>query len=166
MIATPRAEQLAASLADEARLYADLLELGPRERDAVVASDPAGLSEIVAEKERLLAAIGRAEVARQEWIAGWGRHAGVEPGSVTLTSLLRALPPVEAAAIAPLRDLLLQRIRDVARMNHENGELAQGALRLVNGRIDAFARVQREVGYQPSGQRSVGGQTAVLDYRA
>jgi flagellar biosynthesis/type III secretory pathway chaperone len=166
MTATPRAEQLAAYLADEARIYADLIELGERERDAVVASDPARLGEIVAEKERLLAAVGRAEMARQDWIAIWARTAGVDPASVTLPSLLRTLPSVEAAAIAPLRALLLQRIRDVARMNYENGELTQGALRLVNGRLDAFARVRREFGYQPSGQRAVGGQTAVLDYRA
>src|SRR5204862_7281021 len=113
-----------------------LLELGERERAAVVASDPAVLNGVVAEKERLIAAITRAEAGRQSWIAAWAGASGLDPTGLTLAALLRALPPVEAARIAPLRDLLLARVRDVAQMNHDHGQLVQGALRIVTGSLD------------------------------
>jgi hypothetical protein len=165
-VAPPLAEELTLHLAEEARLYAELLELGQRERVAVVGPDPAVLNAVVAEKERLIAAVGRAEAGRQAWIASWAAATGLDPGSLTLAVLMRALPPAEAARVAPMRDLLLARVRDVAQMNHDNGQLVGGALRIVTGALDAFARVQGQDGYQPTGQRSHGGGTAVLDYRA
>ena len=164
--AAPSAEQLAAHLADEARLYSALLELGDRERAAVVAGDPADLNRVVAEKEQLLASVARAESARLAWIADWAAAGELDPAAVTLNGLVRTLPAADAAAIAPLRDLLLQRVRDVAQMNHDHGQLVQGALRIVNGSIEVFTRIQREFGYQPTGQRLVVSRTAVLDFRA
>ena len=165
-IASPSTDQLALCLADEARLYADLVELGRRERAAVVGGDPAVLNEIVAEKERLIAAIGRAEAGRQAWTGAWAAANGREATGLTLSTLLAALPPAEAAAVAPLRDRLLARLRDVAQMNHDNGLLVGGALRIVTGFLDGYARVRGDAGYQPSGQRARGGATAVLDFRA
>lgn len=165
-MAAPRAEELAALLVEEARFYADLLELAPRERAAVVANDASLLNEVVAEKDRILASIARAEIARQAWIGAWAATRGVAAAGVTLTSLLRDLPPADAAAIGPLRDLLLSRIRDVAQMNHDNGQLVQGALRIVSNTLDAYSRVRQDLGYQPTGQRATAGQSAGLDYRA
>lgn len=166
MLATaPRTDDLAVCLADEARLYAELLELGAREREAVVGRDPADLNAIVAEKARVIAAIGRAETTRESWIAAWSAANGRGADGLTLTTVMAELPPGEIGAIAPLRDLLLARLRDVARMNHDNGHLVQSALRIVSRSIETFARISQELGYQPSGARVHGGQTAVLDYR-
>jgi hypothetical protein len=162
----PSTDDLALCLAEEASLYADLLELGQREREAVVGSDPALLNGVVAEKERLIAAIARAEAARQSWLGAWAAARGLAPAELTLAALLRALPPAEAASVAPLRDLLLARVRDVAQMNHDNGLLVGGALRIVSGWLDGYARVRGQAGYQPTGQHARGGGTAVLDYRA
>jgi flagellar biosynthesis/type III secretory pathway chaperone len=162
----PPVDDLATCLEDEASLYAQLAELGARERGAVVARDPAALNEIVAEKERLIAAVARAEASRQSWIAAWAAAGRVDPAGVTLNSLLRRLPAGEAAAIAPLRDRLLARVRDVAQVNHDNGQLVQGALRIVTGSLDAYARVGGQGSYQPTGQRARGSGTAVLDFRA
>jgi hypothetical protein len=164
--AAPSADELALHLAEEARLYADLLELGQRERAAVVGPDPAALNGIVAEKERLIAAVGRAEAGRQAWLGAWASASGHELASLTLAAVMRALPPADAARVAPMRDLLLARVRDVAQMNHENGQLVGGALRIVTGALDAFARVRGEISYQPTGQRTQGSGTAVLDFRA
>jgi hypothetical protein len=162
----PRADDLAACLADEVRLYDELLELGGRERDAVVGRDPAELNAIVAEKERVVAAVNRAELARQRWIMLWSERTGQSVEGLTLSELLRTLPPGEAAAVLPLRDQLMQRLRDVAQMNHDNSNLVQSALRIVSGSIEMLARVREGAGYQSSGARVQGAKTIVLDYRA
>jgi hypothetical protein len=162
----PRADDLAACLADEVRLYGELLELGGRERDAVVGRDPAELNAIVAEKERVVAAVNRAELARQRWIALWSSSTGNATEGLTLSELLRTLPSTEAAAVLPLRDQLMQRLRDVAQMNHDNSNLVQSALRIVSGSIEMLARVREGAGYQSSGARVQGAKTIVLDYRA
>jgi hypothetical protein len=164
--APPPTDDLALCLAEEARLYGELLELGQRERGAVVGSDPAVLNGIVAEKERLVAAVARAETARQGWLAAWAAARGRAPAGLTLSALLRELEPAEATAVAPLRDLLLARVRDVAQMNHDNGQLVGGALRIVSGWLDGYARVLGQAGYRPGGQRTRGAGAAVLDFRA
>ena len=64
-----------------------------------------------------------------------------------------------------LRDALFRRVRDVAEMNNRNGQLLNGALRIVDRSIEAYSRVGREGSYQPSGERARAARTTVLDQR-
>jgi len=156
--------QLVALLEAETALYGELLQLGEQERSAVVADDPRWLNALVADKERVLVEVARVEAARQDWMAVWTAAHGL-PGETSLADLARRLPAADAARLNVVRKDLLERVRDVAEMNHRNHELLRSALRIVNRSIEAFSRIGG-AGYKPNGERAPASRTMVLDRRA
>jgi flagellar biosynthesis/type III secretory pathway chaperone len=151
-------------LAEEERLYGELLELGQQEQSAILGSDPAWLNSLVAEKERLVERLAHAETERQAWIAVWTAANG-GAAAPTLGDLIRRLAPADAAGVSAARDALLMRVRDVAEMNNRNSHLLGGALRIVNRSIEAYSRLGGSAGYEPSGERARATRTIVLDRR-
>jgi flagellar biosynthesis/type III secretory pathway chaperone len=160
----PRVQELTDLLADEERLYGELLQIGQQEQGAILGRDPAGLHALIAEKERVIEMLARVETERQSWLAGWAAVNGAAPNA-TLADVTRQLTPLEAARVASVREALLRRVRDVAEMNNSNSHLLNGALRIVDRSIEVFSRVGRDSGYQPSGEPSRGSRTIVLDQR-
>ena len=159
----PGVARLVELLEAETVLYGDLLRLGEQERSAVVADDPRWLNALVGDKERVLVEIARVEDARQAWMAAWTAAHGL-PADTTLAELARRLPAADAARLGAVRELLLERVRDVAEMNHRNHQLLRSALRIVNRSIEAFSRIGA-AGYQPTGERAPTSRTMVLDRR-
>jgi flagellar biosynthesis/type III secretory pathway chaperone len=158
----PSTDELLDLLNQEERLYAELVAIGQQEQGAILGNDPAWLHALVAQKERVIEQVARVETERQSWIAAWAAAAGAT-SAPTLAELARQLPPHEAGRISVVRDALLRRIRDVAEMNHRNGQLVNGALRIVNRSIDVYSRVGGDGGYAPSGEPARGTRTVVLD---
>lgn len=157
-----RVEELTALLAEEERLYGELLRIGAQEQGAILGNDPAWLNSLVAEKERLVEQLARTETERLAWLASWAAAHGLS-ASIPLSELARHLPPLDAARVAHVRDALLRRVRDVAEMNNRNGQLLAGALRIVDRSIEAYSRIGREGSYQPSGEHAPSARTIVLD---
>lgn len=160
----PGTDELIALLAEEEQLYAELLAIGQQEQDAILGSDPAWLSSLVAQKERVMEHVARVETERQTWIAAWAAAAGAA-ATPTLNELARQVGPHDAERIGTVRDALLTRIRDLAEMNNRNSHLLNGALRIVNRSIEAYGRVGGERGYDPSGEPARTARTVVLDRR-
>lgn len=158
----PRVDQLLHLLSQEEQLYAELLSIGQQEQSAILGNDPAALHTLVSQKERVIDQIARVETERQAWIAAWAAAAGAE-ATPTLAELAHRVPPHEMGRVNAVRDALLRRIRDVAEMNYRNGQLLNGALRIVNRSIEVYSRVGGDGGYAPSGEPSRGTRTVVLD---
>lgn len=160
----PGVAELVDLLAEEERLYAELLRIGQQEQGAILGNEPTQLRALVAAKERTIERIARAETERQSWLAAWTTVRGLV-ADLTLAELARGLPATDASRLAAVRDALLRRVRDVAEMNNRNSQLLGGALRIVNRSIEVYSRVGGGNSYQPSGERSAGSRTIVLDRR-
>jgi flagellar biosynthesis/type III secretory pathway chaperone len=161
----PRVGDLVDLLAEEERLYGELLEIGQREQGAILGNEPAGLSAVILEKVQLVERLAQAETERQSWLNAWAAANG-GAGATTLGELTRHLAAPDAARVAVVRDALLRRIRDVAEMNNRNSQLLGGALRIVNRSIEAYSRLGgASSGYEPSGERARATRTIVLDRR-
>ena len=160
-------QDLATFLAEEIVHYRQLVDLGARERNAILGRDPSELNEIVHEKERIVARIGRIEVKRQNWVRDWAKsHQSTHP-TPSLLELMQGMSEEESHEVPRLRDELLHVMRDLAELNHSNGMLVQSALHLVTRSIDAFSRIAgTNEHYEPSGARARNSRTAVMDWSA
>jgi flagellar biosynthesis/type III secretory pathway chaperone len=161
-LGAPSVDDLASILAEEARLYGQAIDVANEERAAVVGNSPERLFELVVEKERIAASLARAETSRQEWLFQWAtKHsATIAP---TLADLVRTLPNADAMRVSGPRDALLARIRDLAALNHANGQLIRSALQIVSRQIDVYQRAMGSAGYSPTGGATVQAHRTVLD---
>lgn len=160
----PPIDALIEILTHECLAYRELLAHSEQERASIVGRDPGELNRLVAEKERLVASIGRLETRRQAWTAAWV-IATAAPEPASLTTIADTLDPAARATIAHLRDELLTHLHDLAALNERNNLLVQSALRIVSRSIDAFRRVSAPNGYMPSGSHGPSTHTVVLDRR-
>jgi flagellar biosynthesis/type III secretory pathway chaperone len=164
-LAARTASELTGLLADELGLYDQLLVLTRREREAVLGSDPGRLEAIVAEKEALIAQVGRVEARRQQWVADRAAELGLEPAGLTLSRLAARLPAEAAAELEAAGERLRSRVRELAELSHRNGNLVASALGVVSRRLEAYHRVTTALGYRPSGATVKGAANAQLDLR-
>jgi flagellar biosynthesis/type III secretory pathway chaperone len=162
----PTAHELIGLLADELGLYDQLLRLGQREREAVLGSDPGVLDALVAEKEALIAQIGRVEARRQQWVADWATEVGADPAGLTLSGVAARSPADVAAELDAAGARLVDRIRELGELSRRNGNLLTSALGVVSRRLEAYNRVTTALGYRASGATVKSATTAQLDLRA
>jgi hypothetical protein len=162
----PVTSELVALLAEELALYDELLFMARREHESVLGNDPAVLERIVAEKETLIARVGRVEARRQQWVADWAVAAGLDPAGLTLSELAARLPAEAAAELDAAGGALLARVRELAELGFRNRSLVASALGVVSRRLAAYNRVTTALGYRATGATVKGAAAAQLDLRA
>jgi flagellar biosynthesis/type III secretory pathway chaperone len=162
----PTTTELARLLGEELGLYDQLLVLTRREREAVLGGDPSALEALVAEKEALIAQVGRVEARRQQWLADWAAEAGLDPAGLTLAGVSARLGAAAAAELDAAREELVARVRELAELGFRNRNLLSSALGVVSRRLDAYNRVTTAHGYRASGATIKSPATAQLDLRA
>ena len=162
----PTTAELLGLLADELGLYDQLLVLAQRERDAVLGSDPGGLEALVAEKETLIAQVGRVEARRQQWVADWATEAGVDLLGLTLSGVAARLPTDVGAQLEAAGERLVGRVRELTDLSFRNRNLVSSALGVVSRRLEAYNRVTTALGYRASGATVKSAASAQLDLRA
>jgi flagellar biosynthesis/type III secretory pathway chaperone len=120
-------EDLTALLGAEVRELRRLLALGEEQVQVLLRGDAATLAGLTARQEALARRLGRLEDQRRSLVAPLAGALGLEPATLTLSTILGLVPEPPPALVAlrrELRDLLARLLR----VNERNGFLVERSL--------------------------------------
>ncbi len=133
-------ESVVGLLQEEADLHGRLLELAREEQRALVRGDVAGLQRLVAEQEKLVGQVRVLEQARRQLLELVAQRAGCPVDRLTLQELVQLSPPDVGRRLAEQREILTQRLRELADVNKANALLIRSHLEHVQAVISLVTR--------------------------
>ena len=161
------ADALTAALAEEQRLYASLLVLAGREERAIVGGDVAELTEMTAEKERLLELLAALETERMTALTAIAAAAGVGAEALTLTGVASVVAPAQAAALTQVGVQLRTKALALKEANERNAELLRSSREIVERWIQYLRTViSGALNYTAEGSPDEPGGNRVIDRSA
>lgn len=131
-------ENLIEVLDRECDEYEGLLEVSRRKTPAIVSGSLEKLQEITDEEQTMVSRIANLERKRTEVTADIATVLNKDVTKLTLTNLIDMLAtrPAEQAALIRSYDRLHQSVRELKRVNEQNGELLRDALDMVDFEIN------------------------------
>jgi hypothetical protein len=120
-------EQIERALAGEFRLYQKLLDVTRRERKALTGGGLLPLSDVIAEKERLIDELHELELAREDAVRAYASSGGDLPAD-TLSDVIAAVDAATADRFNRLRDGILSIASQLRELGNGNRALAGVAL--------------------------------------
>ncbi len=120
-------EQIERALAGEFRLYQKLLDVTRRERKALTGGGLLPLSDVIAEKERLIDELHGLELAREDAVRAYASSAGNLQAD-TLSDVIAAVDAATADRFNRLRDGILSIASQLRELGSGNRALAGVAL--------------------------------------
>ncbi len=133
-------ESVVGLLQEEADLHGRLLELAREEQRALVRGDVVELQRLVAEQEKLVGQVRVLEQARRQLLELVAQRAGCPVDRLTLRELVQLSPPDVGRRLAEQREILTQRLRELADVNKANALLIRSHLEHVQAVISLVTR--------------------------
>ena len=160
--------ELLAVLEAQRATYAHLLELAGERHAALRAADVERMTELAQAEEPLLSRVRRLESARLQLVRPWATELGLDPETVTVTTLAGHLPSQDAAALVSARETLLETVSALDDANQQNAELLGACLESVGESVrHLLQQVQVDPRYAQTGSRASHDTSPRLtDYRA
>lgn len=158
---------LAATLHEETELYGSLLALSVQEERAIVAGDVEALTDLIADKERLLELLAALETERTTALTAVALGIELDPPTITLSEVARHAEPAAAAVLMEAGMLLRAQAVALREANSSNARLLEGSRSLVEHWIQYLrAVVAGALTYTADGGRAEGDDSRVLDRTA
>ncbi|MBI5876853.1 MAG: flagellar protein FlgN [Chloroflexi bacterium] len=133
------ADTLAELLGAQRDACNQLLEIGQREREAMLERDDARLAALVGEQQQLNESLGRLEDARLAVAADWARENGLSSEALRLADVIDRCGEPLAATLSALKSSVLTMARELAHVNRGNSLLARASLNHVTALLTARA---------------------------
>jgi len=131
-------ENLIAVLDEECTEYEGLLEISQRKTPVIVSGNLENLQKITDEEQEMVIRINALERRRKEATEDIAMVLNKDVTVITLTNLIDMLAerPVEQAKLTVLHDRLGKTVRELKRVNEQNGSLLKDALEMVEFEIN------------------------------
>jgi flagellar biosynthesis/type III secretory pathway chaperone len=139
------------ALSDEIRLDLELLEVGTRKRNALVALDLRGVEQATSQEHNLLVALGASAERRLRRTADAARLLGLSDAEASVTRVARRAGEPWCDRLLGQAADLRRTLRDVARVNSANRLLAEQSIGHVRRFFNALSGEKDEATYTRRG---------------
>lgn len=158
--------ELTAALEQECAALASMLDLATREEVAIVCGDVAALTRLTDEKEHLLELAATLESERMTAITAIAGATGQDPASVTLSSVIAALPAADSLALTSVGVELRHEANALRAANERNAHLLRSSRDIVDRWLQYLRSLMSSVLYDASGRTAEAGRRTRLDRSA